>query len=165
MRPHRDAAGGVDQLDRLRDRGARARDVGGHPGHQIAGKQLLQAADPLGGDPGGVVGVVEQRVGEMGAPERVAGGLAAAQLGVVEREALRAQQVGHRQHAPLAVAAQVLERGGEGGVAVVHEVAEDVQLLVGLVHRGELGGGDHAHARARALLQGLLHARRPNRGR
>ena len=93
------------------------------------------------------------------APERVARRAASPQLAVVELEAGLAQPIGHRQHSPLAVRAQVFEGRAERGIAVVDQVAQDVQLLVGLVHRGQLRRRHHLDARLGSRRQRLLDAR------
>ena len=154
VRPDRHAAGVVDDLDRLLDRRARARDVGGRTRHQVGREQLLLALDALAREPLGVVGVGEHGVGEV----RAAHALAARERRVVEGEAELAQAVGHRHDAPAAVGAEVLERGLQPRVGRVELVAEDVQVLVLAVHARELGGGRQAEAVLARRGERLGHA-------
>ena len=77
---------------------------------------------------------------------------------VVEREAELAQAVGHRQDAPPAVGAEVLERRLQPGVGGVDLVAEDVQVLVLAVDARELGGGREPDAVLARRGERLGHA-------
>ena len=88
----------------------------------------------------------EHGVGEVRAPDRLAGLAAGDQRGVVELEAELAQPAGHRLDPARAVAAEVLEGRDQVGVGDVELVAEDVQVLVAAVHGRELGGGGVAQA-------------------
>ena len=137
VRPHRHAAGGVDDLDRLLDGRPRARDVRLRARHQVGREQLLLPANALAREPLGVVRVREHGVGEMRPPDA----LAVHELVVVEREAELAQAVGHRQDAAAAVGAEVLQRRQQCGVGGIDLVAEDVEVLVLAVHARELRGG------------------------
>ena len=82
----------------------------------------------------------EHGVGQVRAADRLAGGAAGSERRVVELEAELAQAVGHLVDAPCAVAAEVVQRGGEVGVGGFELVAEDVQVLVLAVDGGQLGG-------------------------
>ncbi len=83
----------------------------------------------------------------------------------VELDPELAQVLGHAQGALLAVGEEALERGPEGRVGVIHEVAEDVQFArhpaaaAAVVDRGDLDRGDHRHPVLRAGQQRLGHSR------
>src|SRR4051794_37734260 len=155
MRPHGHAAGPVDDLDRLFDGRARARDVGGGARDEVGREQLAAPADALAREPLRVVRMGEYRVGEVRAPDALARG----EGGVVECEAELAQAVGHRMDAPPAVRAEVLERRLQLWVRRVDLVAEDVQVLVLAVDARELGGGGEADAVLAGRRARLGHAR------
>jgi Holliday junction DNA helicase RuvA len=80
MGPHRQAAGGVDDVDRLLHRRPLARDVAGRARDEVGGEQRVAAVDPLGPQPLRIGRMGEQRVGDV----RAAGRRAAAERLVVE---------------------------------------------------------------------------------
>ena len=88
-----------------------------------------------------VGGVGEHGVGEVRAPDRLAGLAAGRQRRVVELEAELAQAVGHRLDPARAVVAEVVQDRDQVGVGDVELVAEDVQVLVAAVDGRQLGGG------------------------
>ena len=160
MGPHRHPAGVVDQRDGVGHGGARAGDVGARAGDQVGGEDGGQVVDPLVLQARLVGRVPEHRAGEVGAPQRPAGGAAGLQRRVVELEAQLAQPLGHGEDPPLAVRAGVLQRGEQAGVPVVDPVAEDVQVLIGPVHRGDLHRGNETDPRrlgGRARLVDPVH--------
>ena len=138
VRPDREPAGGVDDVDRLGHRRPRAPHVAGRAGDEVGGEERVAALDPF---------VAQPRArwpGARAARRRGAGGRARRarlQRRVVELEAELAQPVGHREDAAHAVGAEVLQRVEQRAVGVVERVAEDVQVLVSAVHRRELGRG------------------------
>jgi hypothetical protein len=151
VRPDGDAAGAVDERNRLGDgrRGARA--VGRRPRHQIRLEKLRSVHDLLGLEAHPVGRMVERGLSEMRTADRGA-------LRQVEREPAGAQRFGHAHRAGGAVGPEGGERVEEQGRAVVYEVAEDVEVLPLAVERGELHRRDEAEAASHARLQRLVDA-------
>ena len=165
MRPDGDAAGGVDDLDGLRDRRPRARHVGDGARHEVGGEELRLARDPLLAQPVGVGRVLQHRLGEVRAAERGARPLARLEAGAVEHEAELLEPVGHRVDAAPAVGAEVGERVAQRRVVVAQLVAEHVQVLEVALDRRQLGGGRAAHARGPLPRAAPPRRRRRCRGR
>jgi hypothetical protein len=103
----------------------------------------VEPADPFFGQARRVGRPGEQRGGEVRAPEA----LAILELPVVEREAELPQSVGHRCHAPPSVGAEIRQRRLQARVGRVELVAEHVQVLVLLVHGGQLDRAAQADPR------------------
>ena len=86
----------------------------------------------------------------MRAPDRFARRPTRGDLGFVELEAQLRQGRRHAQRALLAVGEELDELVRQLLALVVDAVAEDVQFAPlgrAVVHRGDLHGGNHAHAR------------------
>ena len=107
MGPHGHAARLVDRLDRLGDGGGLAHAEGRLALDQISADQGADVADLLRLQAGGVGGRRQDRLREVGAPDRLLGGDPLLDLGFVELEAGLLQRGGHPQGALLAVAEEL----------------------------------------------------------
>ena len=108
--------------------------------------------------PSGVGGRGEHGLGQVGAPDRLAGGDTSLDLRFVQLEAELLERRGHPQRALLAVGEELGELLGEDRAGVVDAVTEDVQFAWRLrvcIDRGDLDRGDHAHAVTLARAQRL----------
>ncbi len=146
MRPDGDAAGLVDPLDRLDHRRVRAREVGRLAGDQEVGQERGDVVIALGGESVRVGRMLQDRLREVRAADRLAGVAALREHRVVHLPAELLQLRAHSLRAQLAVRARVAQPLCEHRVVMVDPVAEDVQVLVAAEHRGDLGGGDDRHA-------------------
>jgi hypothetical protein len=88
---------------------------------------------------------------------RLAGLLARVDGGLVHREAELPEPRGHLVRAALAIRPGVGQALLEQGAAMVDPVAQDVQVLVLAVDRGDLSGGRDAHAVQGARGERLVH--------
>ena len=128
---------------------------------QIAADEGPDVADLLRLQAGGVGRRREDRLGQVGAADRLVGGDPLLDLGFVELEAGLLQRGGHPQRALLAVGEELGQPLGEPGTGVVDVVAEDVQFQrrgPAVVDGRDLDGRDHPHAQAIARGEGLRDA-------
>jgi hypothetical protein len=151
MRPDRHAAGVVNDRDRLRDGGHRARPVGGRARHQIGLEKLRGVHDFLFLEAHPVGRMLKGGLSEVRTPDRGA-------LRQRKFEPARTQRLGHADGARRAVGAVGGEGVAEDGRAVIDEVAEDVQVVPVGIERGELHRGDDAETASQARLQRLVDA-------
>jgi len=158
MCPDRYASRVVDRLDGLGDRGSLAQAEGWLALDQVALDQRADVVDLLALQANGIGGRGEHGFGQVGAPDRLAGGDTSFDLRFVQLEAELLERAGHPQRALLAVGQELGELLGEDGAGVVDAVTEDVQFAWRLrvcVDRGDLDRGDHAHAVTLARAQRL----------
>jgi hypothetical protein len=151
VRPHRDAAGLVDDGDGLGHRRRGARAEGRRPWHQIGLQKLRGVHDLLGLEAHPVGWMVESGLSDVGTADRGA-------LRQVERKPAGAKRLGHAHRASGAVGAEGGERVEQRGGRVVDLVAEDVQVVPVTIERGELYRGDDGEAASHARLQRLVDA-------
>jgi hypothetical protein len=151
VRPDRDPARIVDDLDRLGHGRRRARAVGRRPGHEIGLQQLRGVHDLLVGKAHPVRGMVERRLGKVRTTDRVA-------LRQVELKAALPQRLRHADGAGGAVGTEGGQGAEERDGAVVDPVAQDVEVVELGVERRDLDGGREAEAQSRARLERLVDA-------
>jgi hypothetical protein len=151
VRPHGDAAGLVDDRDRLGHGRRRARAEGGRPGHEISLEKLRGVHDPLALEAHPVGRMVEGGLSEVRTADRVA-------LRQVEREPAGAERFGHPHRAGRAIGAEGGQGVLQGARPVVDEVAEDVEVVAVAVQGGKLHRRHDAEAASQARLQRLVDA-------
>ncbi len=129
----------------------------GWPSIRYSTRNAERSASPSERKPLGIGRVAHHRVGQVRAPDRLALGPAAGELGLVELVAQLAQRVGHRLGALLAIRAPGVQALAQRGIVVVDQVAQHVQVLLAAVDRGDLHRGNQPHAEAGGRLGGGLH--------
>ena len=102
--------------------------------------------------------MADDRVGEVGAADRLALGLAPLELGLVELVAELAQGGGHRVGALLPIPAPGPQPLAQHLVVVVDDVAEHVQILLVAVDRRDLDSGDDTNSCVGRRVERLLDA-------
>jgi hypothetical protein len=151
VRPDRDAAGLVHDLDRLRDRRRGAPTERGRARYEIGLQELRGVHDLLALKAHPVRGMVEGSLSEVRTADRRA-------LRQVELQTTVAQRLGHSNGAGRPVGAERGQRAEQGDRPVVHEVAEDVKVLEVPVDGRELDRRHEAEAKSSARLHRLVDA-------
>ena len=151
VRPDRDPAGFVHDLDRFRHRRRGPAPERRRARYQIGLEKLRGVHDPLALEAHPVGRMVEGSLSEVRPADRLP-------LGEVELQAAVAQRLGHADGARRAVGAEGGEGTEERDRPVVDEVAEDVQVLDSPVDRRELDRRHEAEATSRARLHRLVDA-------
>jgi hypothetical protein len=151
VRPDRDPAGVVDDLDRFRDRRRRPRAEGRRSWHQIGLQKLRGVHDLLRLEAHPVGWMVEGGLSEMRTADRGA-------LRQVERKPAGAKRLGHADRARGPVGAETFERFAKRRRPVIDPVAEDVQVVPVPIEGRQLDRRDEAEAASQARLQRLVDA-------
>jgi hypothetical protein len=149
--PHRDSAGLVHDLDRLRHRRRGPASERRRARYQIGLQKLRGVHDPLALEAHPVRRMVEGSLSQVRPADR-------RPLGQVELQTAVAQRLGHADGARRAVGTEGGEGTEERDGPVVDEVAEDVQVLDVAVDRRELDRRHEAEATSRARLHRLVDA-------
>jgi hypothetical protein len=119
MRPHREAVGSVNGRDRIRDRRARTTAVGRRALDQFGDEQFGGVRQSLRAQPLGVVGMSEDRGGEVGAPNAATARASLLQRPLVDRPASLPQRVGHPPHTRVPVRARRGKHAEPLGVTLI----------------------------------------------
>jgi hypothetical protein len=149
--PDGDAAGVVDDLDRLRDRRRGPRAEGRRSWHQIGLEKLRGVHDLLAFEAHPVGWMVKGGLSEVRTADR-------GPLRQVERKPAGAKRLGHPDRARGAIGTEAFERFTQRRRTVVDPVPEDVQVVPVAIERRQLDRRDEAEAASQARLERLVDA-------